>query len=242
MPRLHLTTSALDRMYELPEAEYAEVLVGTAPYCQLSLPQVKGLAEVHACIVHEQQGYVLTDMNTPAGTLADGVEVRGSVVMRPGVKYRMGALCLTMEDEAAQPARAEVEAEVEVVEPAEQVEQKPRPQPQQVNAMPAYMMAPQQMPQQVAPQQVPVPVVNIVQMPMAGGPRKKWRPTHPLRQKELSVLMAQIHRRSRYNSCALSLLWLLLTVIMASGVIVFILPRGPMQKLVESIVESIHSH
>lgn len=231
---------------------YAEVVVGTAPYCQLCLPGVAGLAEVHACIKREPQGYVIADLNSPSGVMVEGSRLCHPTTMRPGLCYMLGELGLTMEaEELAEPRRVEVA-------PTEERKEMPRESSpwSRSEAQPMYVAMPQavilqqsggqQVPvvvqqsggQQLVPQQVPV--VNIVQVPMEGHRRKAAPPTHPLRQKEVSLLMANLHRRSRYNSCSLSLLWLFITAIMASGLIIFVVPRPLMQKVVEYLVQRFH--
>lgn len=100
MPLIYITEPTHFYTFELPVAPGAEIYIGTAPNCQLALPGVEGLGEVHACISCQPQGYVITDMGTPYGTLANGVPVQADF-LRPGVEYRLGAAVITMPMEGA---------------------------------------------------------------------------------------------------------------------------------------------
>lgn len=102
MPRIQIIEPNHVYTFELPVAPGAEVLIGTAPHCQLSLPGVGGLGEVHARISCQPQGYVISDMGSPYGTLANGVPLRSDYLMH-GVEYRMGAAVITLLPDAAMP-------------------------------------------------------------------------------------------------------------------------------------------
>ena len=108
MPLIYVSAPNYYYTYDLPTVPGAEVYVGTSPQCQLSLPGVEGLGEVHASIVCQPQGYVITDLGTPYGTLANGVPVQADY-LRPGVEYRLGSLAISVPMEGAvqqQPAQA----------------------------------------------------------------------------------------------------------------------------------------
>lgn len=102
MPRIYITEPNHFYTYELPTAPGAEVLIGTAPHCQLALPGVAGLGEVHACISCQPQGYVIADLGSPTGTFANGVPIRSEYLMA-GVEYRLGAAVITLEAAVPQP-------------------------------------------------------------------------------------------------------------------------------------------
>lgn len=123
MPRIYITEPNHFYTFELPTAPGAEVLIGTAQHCQLALPGVDGLSEVHACISCQPQGYVIADLGSATGTYANGVPIRSEFLM-PGVEYRLGAAVITLE--AAMPQ-------------------------QQPMGMPPVQQAPMGMPQQQAP-------------------------------------------------------------------------------------------
>lgn len=95
MPTIYVSAPNVYYTFELPVHLNEEVLVGTAPHCQLSLPGVEGLGEVHASISCQPQGYVITDLGTPYGTLANGVPIQADY-LRPGMEYRMGALTIVL--------------------------------------------------------------------------------------------------------------------------------------------------
>ena len=102
MPLIYVSAPNYYYTYDLPAVPGAEVYVGASPQCQLSLPGVEGLGEVHASIVCQPQGYVITDLGTPYGTMANGMPIQADY-LRPGVEYRMGALVITLPMEAAMP-------------------------------------------------------------------------------------------------------------------------------------------
>ena len=234
MPHLRITEPEPGSAYELPAIEYAEVVVGTAPYCQLCLPEVKGLAAVHACIVCKKQGYMITDLNTSCGTLEGGVPIRGTVPMKPEVEYRMGDLCVVLEKE---PETQRVEASV-VSEPAARPStpevvpvyvpmQQPMMMPQSV-PMQQPMMMPQSMPMQqpmMTSQSMPMHVQEVRIVQQVVPPPKKVPITSKQRKRELSVLMARLHRRKRYNYTLWIFLWFFLTALMVTALVVFILPE-----------------
>lgn len=100
MPRIYITEPNHFYTYELPIAPGAEVLIGTAPQCQLALPGVGGLGEMHARIICRPEGYVIADLGSPTGTFANGVPIQSEYLMA-GVEYRMGAAVITLAAEGA---------------------------------------------------------------------------------------------------------------------------------------------
>lgn len=134
MPRIYITEPNHFYTFELPTAPGAEVLIGTAPQCQLALPGVAGLGPVHACISCQPQGYVVADMGSPTGTFANGVPIQSEYLM-PGVEYRMGAAVITLAAEGMPPQQ----------QPMGMPQQQPMPQQQA-----APTAAPQQQPKKKA--------------------------------------------------------------------------------------------
>lgn len=134
MPLIYITAPNIFYTFELPVVPGAEVYVGTAPTCQLSLPGVDGLGEVHACIACQPQGYVITDMGSPYGTMANGMPIQADI-LRPGVEYRLGAAVITLPMEGAMPPQQGM--------PMQMPMQQQMPMPQGV---PMQQMPPQQAP------------------------------------------------------------------------------------------------
>lgn len=118
MPLIYVTEPNHFYTFELPTVPGAEIYIGTAATCQLALPGVAGLGEVHACISCQPQGYVITDMGTGYGTFANGAPIQADY-LRPGVEYRMGSAVITLPAEGAA------------------APQQPQPLPQQAAAAPA---------------------------------------------------------------------------------------------------------
>ena len=105
MPRIYIREPNHFYTYELPVVPGGEVVVGSAPTCQLALPGVNGLSSTHARIVCQPQGYVIEDLHSQYGTLQNGRPVQ-SEYMQPGLEYMLGAACITLEPvAAAQPAQ-----------------------------------------------------------------------------------------------------------------------------------------
>lgn len=103
MPRIYVISPNCYYTFELPTAQGAEVYVGTAPYCQLSLAGVEGLADRHACITCHGAEYMISDLSgLPMGITANGTPVR-SVYLMPGVEYRLGTLSISMAVEGQPP-------------------------------------------------------------------------------------------------------------------------------------------
>lgn len=100
MPLIYVSEPRHFYTYELPPVVGAEVLIGSAPQCHLSLPGVDGLSEMHARIICQPQGYILEDLGSAYGTFANGVPIR-SDFLRPGVEYRLGAASITLAAEGA---------------------------------------------------------------------------------------------------------------------------------------------
>lgn len=108
MPRIFIKEPNHFYTYELPVAPGSEVVIGSAPTCQLALPGVGGLSPVHARIVCQPQGYVIEDLKSQYGTLQNGRPVQ-AVYMMPGAEYMLGAACITLDPQSlvTQPAQAE---------------------------------------------------------------------------------------------------------------------------------------
>lgn len=194
MPHIRITASGLSRTYELPETPRAETLVGAALYCQISLPEVKGLAPVQACIVSEPPGYVLVDMSAPAEVQGSGMSSRMSEPLEPGVVHRMGVISLMLEKE---------EPEILQVMP-------PQPQPVEVVTPSAHRQ-----------ESTPPPVqVQIVMADLGGKAREERRPqkTSKFKRKEASLLLARFHRHKMHNAFMWQVLWLFLTLLMIVAV------------------------
>lgn len=102
MSRIYVKEPQHFYTYDLPVVPGAEVYIGSAPNCHLSLPGVPGLAEMHACITCQGQEYLISDLGSPGGTFANGSPVR-SVFLMPGVEYRMGAVIIMLAVEGAPP-------------------------------------------------------------------------------------------------------------------------------------------
>lgn len=100
MATIYIAAPNIYYTYELPAVPGAEIYVGTSPQCQLSLPGVEGLGEVHASISCQPQGYLITDYGTPYGLLANGVAIKADY-LRPGVEYRLGTAVITLAAESA---------------------------------------------------------------------------------------------------------------------------------------------
>ena len=204
MPRIYITEPNHFYTYELPATPGAEVRIGTSPQCQLALPGVGGLAELHASISCQPQGYVITDMGSPAGTLANGVPIRTDF-LRPGVEYRMGNAVITLAAEGA-------------------------PAPQQGYAPQGYAPAPQgyaPAPQGYVPQpgyaQQPAPQQPAGEQPAAKKPLKKASPlktgaaasSTKVSGKKLNAMASKFDRGSRNVSSNLTYIYVLVLLIVA---------------------------
>lgn len=127
MPRIYITEPNHFYTFELPVVPGAEVLIGTAAHCQLSLPGVEGLGEVHACISCQPQGYIISDLGTPYGTLANGVPLTSDYLMH-GVEYRLGAACITLVPEGATAPPPQAAAPMQPLPPQAAAPVQPAPQ------------------------------------------------------------------------------------------------------------------
>lgn len=202
MPHLRITAQDYSDTYALPSNAYAEVVVGTAPYCQLSLSWVKGLAEVHACIVREQRGYVMTDMNAPGSTLADGKLLQGPALMKPGVVYSMGELSVELvEDTAPEPPE-------KTPEPPQEPPQATRPQPE---IIPIFVPVPQPIvqPQPIVPQPPPQQKAMPAAQPQRPAPprRKSKNKARKRTQEMMSTYMSGVYRREYRRFLLHRMLW-----------------------------------
>lgn len=186
--------------------------MGCAPYCRIVLPEVSGVAPLHACIVREERGYIVTDMTAPVQVRENGSSARPSLLLEPGVERRLGVLSI------------ELEAEPQVVQ-AEPVQVLPA-QAEPLQILPARMPLMQELPGHMAqqitanapmPQSMgaPVQVVPIViNMPTA-PPREQKTVirTSKFTKQEASLLIARFHRHKMHNSCLWMLIWMLLTLL-----------------------------
>lgn len=140
MARIYVSDTQHFYTYELPIVPGAEVYIGTAPNCQLSLPGTPGLADVHACIACQGREYMISDLASPGGTFANGTPVR-SVFLMPGVEYRMGAAVVMLAVDGAPPP-PQMMPPVPQAQPWGAPPPQYAPQPVYV-APPAYAPAPQ---------------------------------------------------------------------------------------------------
>lgn len=187
MPRIYITEPNHFYTFELPTAPGAEVLIGTAPHCQLALPGVGGLGEVHACISCQPQGYVITDLGSPTGTFANGVPIRSEYVM-PGVEYRLGAAVITLAAEGA---------------PAQQA------MPQQAPAQQAAAPAPQPAAAAAAPHAAPKKKASPLKTGAAASKATK------LGKKDLGNLAAKFDRSRGKNASKATFIYVVALLIVA---------------------------
>lgn len=112
MAVLIISTATESYSYELPTEVGAGYNIGSGADCQISVPGVAGLAELHCSITCMEDGYVITDAGTPSGTMAYDRKVE-SEYMSPEIVYTAGELTITLANE--EPA---VEAETTAAEGA----------------------------------------------------------------------------------------------------------------------------
>ena len=121
MPRILIREPNHFYTYELPVAPGGEVVVGSAPTCQLALPGVGGLAPTHARIVCQPPGYVIEDLQSQFGTLQNGRRVQAEY-MTPGAEYMLGAACIVLDPRSVpaqpQPQQAQPQPEAPKAQPA----------------------------------------------------------------------------------------------------------------------------
>ncbi len=132
MPRILIREPNHFYTFELPVTPGGQVVVGTAPTCQLALPGVGGLSPTHARIVCQPQGYVIEDLQSQYGVTLNGRRVQAEY-MAPGAEYMLGAACITLE--AAVPPAAQ-QAQPAAVAPSPQVAESPGEQAGASNAAP----------------------------------------------------------------------------------------------------------
>ena len=106
MASINVTYSDITATYDLPDEIGEEVVIGTSEDCSIDMPEVEGLAAEHCCITLFADGYAISDLESGAGTFADGKPVQNEY-MRPGVVYQIGKATITfVPDEVAAPAPA----------------------------------------------------------------------------------------------------------------------------------------
>lgn len=178
--------------YQLPEQPGAEVLVGAAPYCQLSLPGVPGLAPVHARIVRTNAEYMIADAGSTQGIYANGTQVR-SVFLMPGIEYVMGAASIILSNGRDLPPGG--------------------PPAWGAAASPAYPPAPAG-PAWGSPQAQPAPPVSPPAEPTAQAPKRKFKKASRedmslIRERFSNLSHARTSRKKKY------IIWGLLALLVA---------------------------
>lgn len=191
MPRIQIIEPNHFYTFELPVVPGAEVLIGTAPHCQLALPGVAGLAEVHARIVCQPQGYIISDLGSPYGTTANGAPFHSDYLML-GVEYRMGAAAISLlPDEGMLP-------------------------PQQMH--PQHMAPP--MPQQVAPAPMPAraaaPAAGTVAPKKTVVRRKPASAAAPATPAaDINELAQRYNRKNSGNTALFNLIYVIVLLVAA---------------------------
>jgi hypothetical protein len=71
-----------------------EIVIGRAESCDLGLFGDASVERVHARIIRDKEGYVLTDAGTPGGTFVNGELVHGARLLRSGDLIRLGRCVL----------------------------------------------------------------------------------------------------------------------------------------------------
>lgn len=186
MPRIYITEPNHFYTFELPTIPGAEVLIGTAPHCQLALPGVAGLGEVHASISCQPQGYVMSDMGSPTGTFANGAPIRSEYMM-PGVEYRLGAAVITLA--------------------AEDVPQQAAPQPVQQAAPQAQMPAPAAAPQPEAAAKKPTLKKKASPLKTGGGAKTP--------KKDLAGMAAKFDRSRGKSASQATFIYVVILLVVA---------------------------
>ncbi len=95
MAVLIISTATESYSYELPTEVGAAYNIGSGEDCQISLPGVPGLAEIHCSVTCMEEGYVITDAGSPGGTLAFDRKVE-SEYMSPDIVYTAGEITLAI--------------------------------------------------------------------------------------------------------------------------------------------------
>lgn len=99
MAVLIISTATESYMYELPTEVGAGYNIGSGADCQISVPGVAGLADLHCSITCMEDGYVITDAGSPAGTLVHDRRIE-SEYMTPEIVYTAGELTIAVAEEA----------------------------------------------------------------------------------------------------------------------------------------------
>ena len=99
MAVLIISTATESYSYELPTEVGASYNIGSGADCQISVPGVAGLAELHCSVTCMEEGYAITDAGSPAGLLAFDRKVE-SEYMSPEIIYTAGELTIAIAEEA----------------------------------------------------------------------------------------------------------------------------------------------
>ncbi len=99
MAVLIISTATESYSYELPTEVGTAYNIGSGAECQISLPEVPGLAELHCSITCMEDGYVITDAGAPGGVMSYDRKVE-SEYMVPEVVYTAGELTITIAEAA----------------------------------------------------------------------------------------------------------------------------------------------
>ena len=99
MAVLIISTATESYSYELPTEVGAGYGIGSGADCQISVPGVAGLAELHCSVTCTEEGYVIADAGSPAGTLAYDRKVE-SEYMSPEIVYTAGELTIAIAESA----------------------------------------------------------------------------------------------------------------------------------------------
>ena len=99
MAVLIISTATESYSYELPTEIGASYNIGSGADCQISVPGVAGLAELHCSVTCMEEGYAITDAGSPAGLLAFDRKVE-SEYMSPEIIYTAGELTIAIAESA----------------------------------------------------------------------------------------------------------------------------------------------
>ncbi len=99
MAVLIISTATESYTYELPTEVGAAYNIGTGTDCQISIPGVPGLADLHCTVTCMEEGYVITDAGSAGGTMAYDRKVESEYMM-PEVIYTAGELTIAIADAA----------------------------------------------------------------------------------------------------------------------------------------------
>lgn len=110
MAVLIISTATESYSYELPTEAGAGYNIGSGAECQISVPGVAGLAELHCSVTCMEDGYVITDAGSAEGTFAGDRKVE-SEYMSPDVPYTAGELTIAIAGDAPMSEEAETASE-----------------------------------------------------------------------------------------------------------------------------------